>query len=286
MAGASLRDIRRKIRSVGNIKKITRAMQMVAASKLRKVQDHLMSVRPYSDKIAELLGRLSPHAERLAHPLFEQRRQIRRTAVVVITADKGLCGSYNSNMLRHAERSLAPLGSDVTLTTIGRKAALTFDRRGPAPAEKILGLPIAVPFARIVEMTKPLIDDFVSGRVDRVLLYYTRFVNAMTFTPTTAQFLPVAPPAAVETDADYIFEPGPEAILEHLVPRYVQTTFQRLLLESFSSEYAARMNAMKLATDNASEMITSLTLTANKARQSGITAELLDIVGGAEALSA
>ena len=286
MAGASLRDIRRKIKAVGNIKKITRAMQMVAAAKLRKAQDHLMAVRPYADKITELLGRLAPHAERLSHPLFEQR-EVKRSAVVVFTGDKGLCGSYNTNMNRHAERHIRALDREVALTTVGRKGTDYFTRRSPQPRQKYIGLPIEIPFSRIVEMTRPLIDDFVSGGVDEVVLHYTRFVNAMTFKPTTVKFLPVSPEKGeAQADSEYIFEPDPEQILEFLVPRYVETTFQRLLLESFSSEFAARMNAMKLATDNAQEMIESLTLTANKARQTSITSELLDIVGGAEAISA
>lgn len=283
MAAGSLRDIRRKIKSVGNIKKITRAMQMVAAAKLRKVQDHLMAVRPYADKIAELLGRLAPHAERLEHPLFQRREEIRRVGVVVVSADKGLCGSYNANLQRHAERELRGLPAD--LTTLGKKATIYFERRGPKPARRTVNLPLIVPFADIVAMARPLIDDFTAGRIDEVRVIYTRFVNALTFTPTTVRFLPVVP-EKVEADSEYIFEPAPQKILELLVPRYVETTLQRLLLEAFSSEYAARMNAMKAATDNAQELIESLTLSANKARQSGITSELLDIVGGAEALSA
>ena len=283
MAAGSLRDIRRKIKSVGNIKKITRAMQMVAAAKLRKVQDHLMAVRPYADKIAELLGHLAPHAERLAHPLFQRRDEIQRVGVVVIGADKGLCGSYNANLQRHALREVRKLQAD--LTTLGKKVTIYFEKRGPKPVRRHLNLPLIVPFADIVEMTRPLIEDFTAGRIDEVQVIYTKFVNALTFTATTVKFLPVVPEKA-QADREYIFEPAPEKILNLLVPRYVETTFQRLLLEAFSSEYAARMNAMKLATDNAQELIESLTLNANKARQSGITSELLDIVGGAEALSA
>lgn len=283
MAAGNLRDIRRKIKSVGNIKKITRAMQMVAAAKLRKVQDHLMAVRPYADKIAELLGHLAPQAERLEHPLFQRRAEVKRVGVVVISADKGLCGSYNANLQRHAEREVRALPAD--LTTLGKKATVFFERRGPKPVKRYLNLPLIVPFVQVVEMARPLIEEFTAGRLDEVHVIYTRFVNAMTFTPTTVKFLPVVPKTAAE-DREYIFEPGPGKILNLLVPRYVETTLQRLLLEAFSSEYAARMNAMKLATDNAQELIESLTLSANKARQSGITSELLDIVGGAEALSA
>ncbi len=286
----SVRVIRRKIRSIGNIKKITRAMQMVAASKLKKVQERLMAVRPYADRIARMMADLTERAPDLADPLLRPRETIRRVGAVIVTADKGLCGSYNANMLRFAQRTLAERPGDTRLTLVGRKAIDFYRRQKREPAEVHQQVPIDVPFADIRTMVQPLIQAYRAGEVDEVVLLFTRYVNAITFQPGMVRFLPVAPPKAEDGGAggapgiEYIFEPSPAEILTRLIPRYLEVTFHRHLLESMSSEYAARMNAMRNATDSATDMIESLTLTYNKARQAGITKELLDIVGGAEAL--
>ncbi len=284
----SARAVRRKIRAVGNIRKITRAMQMVSASKLKRVQERLAELGPYSDKIVELVRRLAARREVLKHPLLTPRPEVNRIGLVVMMADKGLCGGYNANMARFAQRFIQERGKPVLAVAVGRKAAEFFRRQGMEPEAAFVQLPAQISFARVREMARGLLDMFESGRADEIHLLFTRYVNALTFRPGAVKFLPIWPErAAVAGGApDYEFEPEPAAILDRLLPRYVEVSFHRLLLESMSSEHAARMNAMRNATDNATELIDGLTLVYNKARQSGITSELLDIVGGAEALRA
>ncbi len=289
MAGIqSARDIRWKIRAVGSIKKITRAMQMVAAAKLKKVQSRLLELRPYSDKIHEFLDGLAAQVKELDYPLFVPRAEVKSVGVVLMMSDKGLCGSYNSNMARHALRFLGELGKPVRALAVGRKAGDFLRKHGVDVKASHAQLPTEIPFARVKEMAREITDLYASGAVDEVHLLFTRFVNALTFRPGHVKFLPIEPQAAREGGGglahEYEFEPEPGKILDRLIPRYVEVSFHRLLLESMSSEHAARMNAMRNATDSATDMIESLTLTYNKARQAGITKELLDIVGGAEAL--
>ena len=298
----SIRVIRRKIRSVGNIKKITRAMQMVSAAKLKKVQERLMQLRPYAGKIRELLDGLTSQVAELKHPLFTPHENIKTIGLVVIMAEKGLCGSFNANMIRNVTNFLAErqsAGANTKIIAIGKKSADYFRRHNFDISAAYTGLPTEVPFAEIQKITKSIVKQFEQGAVDEVHILYTHYVNALKFEPRRVKFLPIEA-EKVKTQSEklkikdgtlphtpiyeYIFEPKPEQILERLIPRYVETTFHRILLESMSSEHAARMNAMKNATDNAEELIDTLTLTYNKARQAGITKELLDIVGGAEAL--
>jgi F-type H+-transporting ATPase subunit gamma len=281
----SVRAIKRKVRSVGNIKKITRAMQMVAAAKLKKVQARLMELRPYSDKIREFLQGLASQVKDLNYPLFQPRAKVRKIGVVVVMADKGLCGSYNSNMMRFVLRFLDERKKPYEAVAIGRKAIDGFRKQGVRPKTEYSGLPTEIPFSRIKSMTKELVEMFLSGEVDEVHLLFTRYVNALTFKPGMVKFLPIEPEAAAsKISQEMDFEPEPARILDKLIPRYVEVSFHRLLLESMSSEHAARMNAMKNATDSAKDLIETLTLQYNNARQAGITRELLDIVGGADAL--
>ena len=282
----SARSVKRKIRAVGNIKKITRAMQMVSAAKLKKAQERLMEIRPYSDKIQEFLKDLTGQVKDLNYPLFVPRSEVKNIAVVVMMADKGLCGSYNSNMMRYTQRFLDEKNRPAKVVAIGRKAAEYFRKKGTEPKASHIQLPTDVPFGQIKAITKTLVDMYSSGEADEVYLLFTRYVNALTFKPGHVKFLPIEPEGKKEAGPalEYEFEPDPARILDKLIPRYVEVSFHRLLLESMSSEHAARMNAMRNATDNASDLINSLTLVYNKARQSGITKELLDIVGGAEAL--
>ncbi|MBI4563711.1 MAG: ATP synthase F1 subunit gamma [Planctomycetes bacterium] len=283
----SIRVIRRKIRAVGNIKKITRAMQMVSASKLKKVQERLLELRPYSDKIREFLGGLAGQIKELRLPLFVPREEVKTLGLVVMMADKGLCGSYNSNMMRFTQRFIENRKVAIRPVAVGRKSVDFFRKQSMDVKASYIQMPTDVPFGKIKEMTRDLVQGFISGEVDEVHLLFTRYVNAMTFSPGAVKFLPIEPETAKgepKPAADYEFEPEPEKILEKLIPRYLEVTFHRLLLESMSSEHAARMNAMRNATDNATELISTLTLQYNKARQAGITRELLDIVGGAEAL--
>ncbi|HLY10263.1 MAG TPA: ATP synthase F1 subunit gamma [Planctomycetota bacterium] len=288
-AAMSARAVKRKIRSVGNIKKITRAMQMVSAAKLKKVQLRLMELRPYSDKIVEFMKGLAAQVGELDYPLFTPRAVVKTIGIVVVMADKGLCGSYNSNMMRHVQKFLDAKKKPYKAIAIGKKAVDWFKKQGVELKAAYQSLPTDLPFSQIKSMAKTLVDLYESGEVDEVHLLFTRYVNAITFQPGDVKFLPIeaTPPAGAEKaklSHEYDFEPEPAKILAKLTPRYVEVSFHRLILESMSSEHAARMNAMRNATDSASDIISSLTLQYNNARQAGITKELLDIVGGAEAL--
>ena len=283
----SAREVKRKIRSVGNIKKITRAMQMVAAAKLKKVQGRLLELRPYSDKIVEFLQGLSAQVKNMDYPLFTPRTEVKKIGLVVMMADKGLCGSYNSNMMRTTQRFIEEHGKPIVPVAIGRKSAEYFRKQSREVKASYTQLPTEVPFSQIKTISKGLVDMFVSAEVDEVYLLFTRYVNALTFKPGHVKFLPIeaeAPREGTKLAHEYDFEPEPAKILDKLIPRYVEVSFHRLLLESMASEHAARMNAMRNATDSATDLIDSLTLIYNNARQAGITKELLDIVGGAEAL--
>lgn len=284
-AVGNIQTLRRKIRSVENLKKITKAMQMVSASKLKKTQGRLMQIRPYADKITELLESLAGRVANLSHPLFTPRAESKNALVVVMAADKGLCGTYNANMIRFAGDFIKKLGKTAQVVAIGKKSADYIGRVAPL-RKSYVNLPASVPFSKIQEIVGDIVGAFLNKEVDEVHVLYSKFVNALAFRPTSVAFLPVTPKKAAQVQgaAEYIFEPGPEQILNKLVPRYLETSFHRLLLEALSSEHAARMNAMRNATDNASDMISNLTLIRNKVRQAGITKELLDIVTGAEAL--
>ncbi|MBI5367185.1 MAG: ATP synthase F1 subunit gamma [Planctomycetes bacterium] len=304
MAIMNIKTIRRKIRSVNNIKKITRAMQMVSASKLKKVQGRLLAIRPYAGKIRELLEGLVQRTGGAVSdsPLFRAREKVARVTLVVLTADKGLCGAYNSNLLRAAATFAAGRKNvKIEYFPIGRKAVDALRRAGEELINSLQGLPTEPSFAQIQTITHELQSRFSDGKTDEVHIAYSRYVNPVTFKPEILQFLPISPkaaaaptgagkPGAVATasagaaEIEYIFEPSPKEILDRLIPKYVEVLFYRLLLESLASEHSARMNAMRNATDNATDMIGSMTLQYNKARQAAITKELLDIVGGAEAL--
>ncbi len=296
MKATNPRAIKRKIRSVKNLKKITKAMEMVSAAKLRRAQDALAAVRPYADKLGALMSRLAGAGEAggVEVPLLEVRPQLRRAAVLVITADKGLCGSYNSNVLRLADKTLAAIEAPVDLYTIGRKAADHFRKHGRETAAHWPSFPPNVGFREVNEIAGRLVDSYLRQQVDEVHVLYTEYVNAITFTPRAERFLPFSTHAGEQRTAgggqggggggEWIFEPSPAEIFAQLIPRVIEVRFYRLLLEALASEHGARMQAMRNATDNAQELIDTLTLTFNKARQAAITKELLDIVGGAEGL--
>jgi F-type H+-transporting ATPase subunit gamma len=298
------RVVRRKIRATQNLKKITKAMEMVSGAKLRKSQGRLLAIRPYADTLRELLMDLFAKATDVDVPLLKPRPKVRKVAFVVVSADKGLCGAYNANVMRMAWRAVSAEPRAV-LFTVGKKAGDFFRKRGVAPAQHWQGLPADLGLARVREIAGAVIGAYRREEVDEVHLLYTEFVNAVVFRPRLLKFLPFdtagaglraaakpgeKPDAAAKKDeggktAGYIFEPGPSEILSQLIPRYVEVLFYRLLLEALASEHAARMQAMHAATDNASDLIADLTLAYNKARQASITKELLDIVGGAEALA-
>jgi len=282
---ATLRDIQRRIRSVQSTQKITRAMKLVAAAKLRRAQERILAARPYATKMAELLGNLVSGSEEAVHPLLEQREGPRRQ-IVVITADKGLAGAFNSNILRRAmELIRESSAADLTLVVVGRKARDFYRRRPYTIKRDMVGFWDRLAYSNACELADFFMQEYLAGEVDEVWLLYNEFRSVTVQRPVRVQLLPIP---RTETEAaetvDYIYEPGPEEILGELLPRHVRMQVYRALMESLAGEYGARMTAMEAATTNAKEMIEVLTIQYNKARQEKITKELLDIVGGAEAL--
>ena len=294
MAGAgAVRAIRDRIRSVQSTAKVTKAMELVAASKMRRAQDRALASRPYADRMRAVLAHLSGYARTAdlesLHPLLRQR-EVKHFAFIHVTADRGLAGGLNGNMNR-AGAALAlehqPRVERVSAITVGRKGRDFFRRAGfPILAEftelgDYPGLPRILPIARVV------VDDYMAGRVDQVYLGYQRFVNTAVQRPTLRQLLPVQAPAGGDgAPIDFLFEPPPERLLETLLPRYIEMQIFEAVLDAAASEQSARMVAMRAATDAANEMVGDLTLTYNKARQELITGELLDIIGGVAALEA
>ena len=282
---ATLRDIQRRIRSVQSTQKITRAMKLVAAAKLRRAQERIVAARPYAAKMAELLGNLVSGSDEAAHPLLEQREGPRRQ-VVIVTADKGLAGAFNSNIIR---RSLDLIressAADLTLVVVGRKARDFYRRRPYTIKRDLIGFWDRLAYSHASELADFFMQQYLGNEVDEVWLLYNEFRSVAVQRPVRMQLLPI--PKTEEHTAesvDYIYEPGPEEILGELLPRHVRMQVYRALMESAAGEHGARMTAMEAATSNAKEMIEVLTIQYNKARQEKITKELLDIVGGAEAL--
>jgi F-type H+-transporting ATPase subunit gamma len=280
---ASARDLRRRVKSIKSTQQITKAMKMVAAAKLRKAQERVIAARPFARKIKEVLARLTSINSGVSHPLLEVREP-KNTGYVLISADRGLCGGYNANILRMNARMLHDKPG--SLIAIGRKGRDFFRRRGFDIKSEFIGLGENITFSLAKEIGQTLVDYYVKGIFDEVYLVFTEFKSAMTQNPMTMKLLPVEPPAegGKSTQIDYIFEPNPEALLAELLPKYIETTIYRAMLESKASEQGARMTAMASATDNASEMIDKLTLSLNRARQAAITKEISEIVGGANAL--
>ena len=284
---ATLRDIQRRIRSVQSTQKITRAMKLVAAAKLRRAQERILSARPYAGKMAELLGNLVSGTD-TGHPLMEQREGPRRQ-IVIITADRGLAGAFNTNVIRRAvELVRESSAAEVTLVVVGRKARDFFRRRATTIKRDMIGFWDRLAYSHAVELADYFMQQYLDSEVDEVVLLYNEFRSVTMQRPVRVQLLPI-PHGEVEAaegaaPVDYIYEPSPEAILGDLLPRHVRMQVYRALMESLAGEYGARMTAMEAATKNAKEMIDVLTIQYNKARQEKITKELLDIVGGAEAL--
>jgi F-type H+-transporting ATPase subunit gamma len=288
---ATLQDIRRRIRSVQSTQKITRAMKLVAAAKLRRAQERILEARPYAFRMAELVGALVRGLGEDKHPLLV-RREGPRKLYVVITADKGLCGAFNSNVVRRATELLRASGEgEAALLAVGRKARDFFRRRPwPIRAERI-GLLDRLGFADARQLARELVEAYLGDEVDEVWLVFNEFRSVAVQRVVAARLLPIEPPAGAEPAGegpavDYLYEPDAETILAALLPRHVEVQLYRALLESAAGEHGARMSAMEAATKNAQEMIGILTIQYNKARQERITKELLDIVGGAEALRA
>ncbi len=286
----TLRDIKKRIRSVKSTRQITKAMKMVAAARLRKAQMQAEQSRPYAETMAEMLGHLSAAAtEKLTHPYFE-KREIKRQTLVLITSDRGLCGSFNSNLIRRAEKWLAERDRDATeLVCAGRRGSLFFRRRQYEIVGNYNEFGAQLDMGMIRDMVAFLTNRFVEGTTDEIYLLYTKFYSTARMKVALEKYLNIERPETEEGQAAaagaYIFEPDPESIFAELLPRYTLIRLQSALANSFASEHATRMIAMTMATNNADEMIDRLTLQYNKARQAAITKELLEVVSGAEALA-
>lgn len=290
---ASIREIRTRIRTVKNIEKITRAMKLVAAARLKRAQGRVEAARPYAEKMEQMMRQLSAAGAEVEHPLLEQREE-RNIALLVISSDRGLCGSYNTNLLRLVTQFLKGRDPEtVKLLLLGKKGHQSLRRTAfPIVDAQPLGTGRSLSFADVQPVVTALRRMFETGEVDAVYVAYQRFQSAMTQVPTLLPLLPLKPPAEAEdviTDVqsrggEMIFEPSPADLLGRLLPRYVDTQVFRTVAEAMASEHGARMTSMSAATENAGEMISSLTLSMNRARQAAITKEIAEIVSGAEAL--
>ncbi|MEX0785392.1 MAG: ATP synthase F1 subunit gamma [Dehalococcoidia bacterium] len=285
---AVIREIRRRIKSVQSTAKITKAMELVAASKMRRAQQRALAGRPYAERLTWVLADLAetlPHTDPdTLHPLL-QKREVRNSAIILITPNRGLCGGLPANVNRRATALTMELGTPVSLVAVGRKGRDFFRRTNVAIRADFTDLGDYPEYLEILPIARLVIDDYLAGQIDRVQIVYPYFVNTMTQEPRVRQLLPVEPPEEAATQAvDYIYEPGREAVLEELLPRYIEMQIYEAILEGIASEQSARMVAMRNASEAADDMIEELTLTYNKARQEQITTELLDIVGGVEGL--
>jgi F-type H+-transporting ATPase subunit gamma len=279
----SLKALRKRIATVRSTQKITKAMKMIAAARLRRAQEAAERARPYAAKLAETFGVVAAGIESEAHPLLA-RRDERRIDVLVLTSDRGLCGGYNANLLRQAETFIRQHAADTAMAVVGRKGLEYFRRRGAKVVQQHVGI-MTKPVPDLTrELAAEVTQRFVDGETDAVYLAYNRFRSAISQVPTFTPLLPVTLPTSDAPPVDYIFEPDRAALLELLLPRYVQAVITQALLEAVASEHGARMTAMDNATTNASEMIGRLTLVMNRVRQAAITKELMEIVSGAEAL--
>jgi F-type H+-transporting ATPase subunit gamma len=286
-----MREIRTRIRTVRNIEKITRAMKLVAAARLKKAQDRVHAARPYAELMQRMMAQLAAVGKDVSHPLLEVRPE-RNIGVILITSDRGLCGSYNSNLIRKAMELVRPRDPEtVKLVLMGRKGHGFFRRQPYAVIAAMSVTATEVAFSDVEPVVSILREMFESEQVDAVYVVYSKFLSAMSQAPTILQLLPLTPPtaegeetAAAVAPTDIIFEPAAEQLLARLLPRYVDTQVYRALTEAVASEHGARMTSMSAATSNAGEMIETLTLSLNRARQAAITKEIAEIVGGAEAL--
>ncbi len=288
----TLRDIRKRLKAIQSTKKITAAMKMVAAAKMRKVQDRMLNFRPYASRMGTILTDLASVAEREIHPLLALRMK-KNVEVLVITSDKGLCGAFNTNILKAANNYINDLkkeGVGLTLSVVGRKARDFFKRRNVPMRNAWVGLSGRISYANAQEIAVSVIEGYTNETFDEVVVIYNEFKSMIAQKVTIMKLLPVgviegeASQKEASMTADYLYEPSRAAIFERLLPKYIEIQAYKALLESSAAEEAARMAAMENATKNCSELIVKVTLLANKVRQASITKELMDIVGGVEAL--
>ena len=290
---ATLREVRGRIGSVRNIAQITRAMEMVAASRMKRAQDSILAARPYADELREALARVVAAVDAEVDPLLA-RRPVRRVGLVVITTDRGLVGSLNANavraVLRHVAEEAAIDGErvEISAVTVGRKGRDALRRAGVPIAAHFAQLGDRPSFADVTPIARLVTEDFLAGTYDRIEIAYSTFINTLSQRPVVVTVLPVERPAMgeqeTETNDEYLFEPSPEAVLSRLLPHYVAIGIYRAVLENNASEQSARMIAMRNSTENANELIDDLTLVYNKTRQATITREMIEIASGAEAL--
>lgn len=284
---ATAREIRRRIRSVGNIGQVTRAMQAVAASKMRRAQERTLASRPYADRAWEILTYVAaqPAAGKALHPLLEQRT-VRNVGLLLITPDRGLCGGLPTNVIREAVGFMARQRVPVRVIGIGRKGTHFMIRQGVDVHAEFIELPDLPPLAEITPIARLAVDDFLNESFDQVYLTYADFINTMVQRPVTRQLLPIQPAVLEGAGAIvYTIEPDPETVLGQVLEGFTVLQIYQAILDAQASEHSARMVAMRAATENAEALVEDLTLTYNRARQEAITRELLDIAGGAEALA-
>lgn len=283
---ASLKTIRRRISSVRSTQKITRAMKMVSAAKLRRAQEAATSSRPYAEKLTTMLSNVAARVGTEEHPLLQSHDEVRSIHLLLITADRGLCGGYNSNLIRKAAAFIAEHGNDrVRVTFVGRRGFDFLKKRGVNVADTHINLFGGMTHSLAQQISEKFQKEFTAGETDAVYLIYNQFRSALVQTPVVARILPLQPEMRDDTVmADYLYEPAAGELLDRLLRQYVSVVIYRAFLEATASEHGARMTAMESATSNASDMIDRLTLDMNRARQAGITKELMEIVGGAEAL--
>lgn len=284
---ANLRDIKRRITSVKSTQKITRAMKMVAAAKLRRAQESVVRARPYAHRMRDLVAGLAARAENGIHPLLRARADIGRIDIVIVTGDRGLCGAFNTNVVNEAMRAVREqfAGDTVVFTSVGRKGKELLRRRGCTVRASYTEIQDRDPFEAARDVIGELADGFARGEIREVYCVYNEFKSAISQRVTLERLLPFESEARGEGGTvDYLYEPDAELVFDRLLTRHLHVQMQRVLLESAASEQGARMTAMDAATSNAGDMISSLTLQYNRARQDAITKELIEVVSGAEAI--
>ena len=281
-----MREIRRRIRSVNSIQQITRAMEMVAVSRLKRAEERVRAARPYAEKIQELMESLAPSLPQIEHPLVAKREPL-RIAVVLITSDKGLCGAFNANIIQYAHRFIEEHSDkEIKLFLVGKKGHDFFSRKSYPIEYYLPQISRDISPQEVKEISNSFVQGFEEGLHDEVYLFYTQFKTAMNTIPTMVKLLPIEGPEgeSEQETAEPIFEPSAEEIMNELLPRYIEAQIYKGLVESSASEYGARMVSMRNATDNAEEMIKTLTLSYNKARQASITKEIIEVTTASEAL--
>lgn len=287
MAGA--KEIRNQIKSIGNTRKITKAMEMVAASKMRRAQERMHKARPYAARIRDVVAHAASANTEYHHPYLEARDEVRHAGYIVVSSDRGLCGGLNSNLFRKVVADMGEKsgeGVEISVCVIGKKASAFFKRHGANVVSEVTDLGDSPHVEKLIGALKVMMDGYIGGEIDRLYVVYNDFVNTMIQRPTIEQLIPIVPSRDEETQHhwDYIYEPEAKPVVDTLMDRYIESLVYQAVADNNACEQAARMVAMKAATDNAGKLIDELRLVYNKARQAAITQELSEIVGGAAAV--